>query len=168
MPTSLCSTTRCGPLPAPTPRVPCSSFVCRVVPAPSIPFLHPRQPSLSTRPSSLSHAPCVPLQYMLDPKVSGMVSRELDARSVVVFDEAHNIDNICVEAMSVSLDRHTLITAAKNLRKLEGCVKRFVCPACPSSRSLPLVGCLHRYHSFPTSPSPVLLSASCGSCACSA
>ncbi len=64
------------------------------------------------------------LQYMLDPKVSGMVSRELDARSVVVFDEAHNIDNICVEAMSVSLDRQTLVMAAKNLRKLEICVKR--------------------------------------------
>lgn len=63
-------------------------------------------------------------QYMLDPKVSGMVSRELDARSVVVFDEAHNIDNICVEAMSVSLDRQTLVMAAKNLRKLEICVKR--------------------------------------------
>jgi Rad3-related DNA helicase len=27
-----------------------------------------------------------------DPKVAGMVSRELEAESIVVFDEAHNID----------------------------------------------------------------------------
>jgi hypothetical protein len=76
-------------------------------------------------------------QYMLDPKVSGLVSRELDARSVVVFDEAHNIDNICVEALSVSLDRPTLLQSTKNLRKLELSVKRCASPF-PSSRSLAL------------------------------
>lgn len=27
-----------------------------------------------------------------------MVSRELDKECVVVFDEAHNIDNVCIEA----------------------------------------------------------------------
>ena len=32
-------------------------------------------------------------QYMLDPKISGLVSREMEKESVVVFDEAHNIDN---------------------------------------------------------------------------
>ena len=31
-------------------------------------------------------------QYMLDPKVAKMVSAELEAESIVVFDEAHNID----------------------------------------------------------------------------
>jgi hypothetical protein len=30
-------------------------------------------------------------QYMLDPKVSNLVSRDLEAESIVVFDEAHNI-----------------------------------------------------------------------------
>jgi DNA excision repair protein ERCC-2 len=37
---------------------------------------------------------------MIDPKVSGMVSREIDGNAIVVFDEAHNIDNICVEGFS--------------------------------------------------------------------
>ena len=63
---------------------------------------------------------------MLDPKVSGLVSRELDARSIVVFDEAHNIDNICVEALSVSIDRRALDLSTRNLRKLEISVKRSV------------------------------------------
>ena len=35
-------------------------------------------------------------QYMLDPKVSNLVSRELEKESIVVFDEAHNIDNVCI------------------------------------------------------------------------
>lgn len=34
---------------------------------------------------------------MLDPKISGLVSREIEKESIVVFDEAHNIDNICIE-----------------------------------------------------------------------
>ena len=74
-----------------------------------------------------THAPVLLSdQYMLDPKVSGLVSRELDARSIVVFDEAHNIDNICVEALSVSIDRRALDLSTRNLRKLEISVKRSV------------------------------------------
>jgi DNA excision repair protein ERCC-2 len=48
---------------------------------------------------------------MLDPKVAGLVSRELEAESVVVFDEAHNIDNICTEALSVTLTQVPFICA---------------------------------------------------------
>ena len=33
--------------------------------------------------------------YLLDPKIADVVSKELARNSVVVFDEAHNIDNIC-------------------------------------------------------------------------
>lgn len=29
-----------------------------------------------------------------------MVSRELDKECVIVFDEAHNIDNVCIEVNS--------------------------------------------------------------------
>jgi DNA excision repair protein ERCC-2 len=36
-------------------------------------------------------------QYMLDPKISSLISRDLQAESIVVFDEAHNIDNVCIE-----------------------------------------------------------------------
>jgi DNA excision repair protein ERCC-2 len=63
-------------------------------------------------------------QYMLDPKIATLISRELEDRSIVVFDEAHNIDNVCIEALSVTLDRRTLDTAARNLNSLEGDVKR--------------------------------------------
>ena len=33
-------------------------------------------------------------------QVSNMVSRELEKECIVVFDEAHNIDNVCIEARS--------------------------------------------------------------------
>lgn len=32
-------------------------------------------------------------------QVSQMVSREMERECVVVFDEAHNIDNVCIEAL---------------------------------------------------------------------
>lgn len=41
-------------------------------------------------------------------KVSGMVSRELERECIIVFDEAHNIDNVCIEDMSVNLRRQTI------------------------------------------------------------
>ena len=62
-------------------------------------------------------------QYMLDPKISGLVSREMEKESVVVFDEAHNIDNICIEALSVQLDARTVNAAAANLTSLTRAVK---------------------------------------------
>lgn len=34
-----------------------------------------------------------------DPKISNMVSKEIEKDSIVVFDEAHNIDNICIEVI---------------------------------------------------------------------
>lgn len=41
--------------------------------------------------------------YLLDPKIAELISRDLNPHSVVVFDEAHNIDNVCIESMSVCL-----------------------------------------------------------------
>lgn len=57
-------------------------------------------------------------QYVLDPKVAGLVSKELEAESIVVFDEAHNIDNVCIEALSVELDERSLDKATRCLGKL--------------------------------------------------
>lgn len=37
---------------------------------------------------------------------------------MVVFDEAHNIDNVCIEALSVSVRQQTLDGATRNLGKL--------------------------------------------------
>mmetsp|Transcript_27360 Transcript_27360/g.33406 ORF Transcript_27360/g.33406 Transcript_27360/m.33406 type:complete len:795 (-) Transcript_27360:280-2664(-) len=57
-------------------------------------------------------------QYMLDPKVANMVSKELEKECIVVFDEAHNIDNVCIEALSVNFNRRSLEAAAANVSKL--------------------------------------------------
>ncbi|TYI13782.1 hypothetical protein ES332_A08G081400v1 [Gossypium tomentosum] len=57
-------------------------------------------------------------QYLLDPKVAGIISKEMQKESVVVFDEAHNIDNVCIEALSVSVRRQTLEGATWNLSRI--------------------------------------------------
>ena len=44
-------------------------------------------------------------QYMLDPKIAGLISKELEKESIVVFDEAHNIDSVCIEALSVNIGK---------------------------------------------------------------
>jgi hypothetical protein len=50
--------------------------------------------------------------------VAGLVSRELEAESVVVFDEAHNIDNVCIESFSVTLNRKLLDLSQKSVNVL--------------------------------------------------
>lgn len=64
-------------------------------------------------------------QYLLDPKVAGIISKELQRETVVVFDEAHNIDNVCIEALSVSVRRQTIEGAKGNLRKINREIERF-------------------------------------------
>ena len=56
---------------------------------------------------------------MLDPKIAELVSKELSRESVVVFDEAHNIDNVCIESMSVNISKKTLDKASRNLANLQ-------------------------------------------------
>ena len=63
-------------------------------------------------------------QYLLDPKVSSLVSRELEKECVVVFDKAHNIDNVCIEALSVNLRQQTLDAAGRNITSLSGKIER--------------------------------------------
>ena len=53
--------------------------------------------------------------YLLDPKISTLISNEISKDSIVVFDEAHNIDNVCLEAMSIHLNRTTLELALRNV-----------------------------------------------------
>lgn len=64
-------------------------------------------------------------QYLLDPKVAGIISKEMQRESVVVFDEAHNIDNVCIEALSVSVRRQTLEGATRNLNKMAQEIERY-------------------------------------------
>ncbi|KAK9841666.1 hypothetical protein WJX74_009815 [Apatococcus lobatus] len=63
-------------------------------------------------------------QYMLDPKVANMVSRELEKECIVVFDEAHNIDNVCIEALSVNIRQQTLNLAGSNITRLRSAIDK--------------------------------------------
>jgi DNA excision repair protein ERCC-2 len=56
--------------------------------------------------------------YLLDPKVAENVSAELSKESIVVFDEAHNIDNVCIESLSIDLTRPMLESAARSVNKI--------------------------------------------------
>ncbi|PKA64061.1 DNA repair helicase UVH6 [Apostasia shenzhenica] len=64
-------------------------------------------------------------QYLLDPKVASIISKEMQRECVVVFDEAHNIDNVCIEALSVSIRRQTLDGATRNLNRIGQEIDRF-------------------------------------------
>ncbi|XP_062502096.1 general transcription and DNA repair factor IIH helicase subunit XPD-like isoform X2 [Corticium candelabrum] len=57
--------------------------------------------------------------YLLDPKIADVVSKELPKASVVVFDEAHNIDNVCIESMSVNISRRTLDQCSASVDSLQ-------------------------------------------------
>jgi DNA excision repair protein ERCC-2 len=63
-------------------------------------------------------------QYMLDPKVAKMVSKELESESIIVFDEAHNIDSVCIEALSVTINDRGLEQATRSLGRLSSEVSR--------------------------------------------
>jgi DNA excision repair protein ERCC-2 len=63
-------------------------------------------------------------QYMLDPKVAKMVSKELESESIIVFDEGHNIDSVCIEALSVTINDRGLDQATRSLGRLSSEVAR--------------------------------------------
>lgn len=62
--------------------------------------------------------------YLLDPKIAEAVSSQLSHNAVVVFDEAHNIDNACIESMSVKITRRSLEKCQQNVTKLSNEIKR--------------------------------------------
>ncbi|KAK0528371.1 TFIIH/NER complex ATP-dependent 5'-3' DNA helicase subunit [Tilletia horrida] len=56
--------------------------------------------------------------YLLDPKVAEQVSKEMSKDAIVVFDEAHNIDNVCIESLSIDLTRPMLDSAFRSINQL--------------------------------------------------
>ncbi|XP_026498197.1 general transcription and DNA repair factor IIH helicase subunit XPD [Vanessa tameamea] len=60
--------------------------------------------------------------YLLDPKIAEVVSKELNKEAVVVFDEAHNIDNVCIDSLSVKITRRTIDKSTQALQTLEKAV----------------------------------------------
>jgi DNA excision repair protein ERCC-2 len=57
--------------------------------------------------------------YLLDPKIAERVSKELSKDCIVVFDEAHNIDNVCIESLSIDLNEDSLRKAGRGAANLE-------------------------------------------------
>eukprot|EP01012_Entosiphon_sulcatum_P025031 TRINITY_DN30295_c0_g1_i1.p1 TRINITY_DN30295_c0_g1~~TRINITY_DN30295_c0_g1_i1.p1 ORF type:complete len:759 (+),score=178.92 TRINITY_DN30295_c0_g1_i1:41-2317(+) len=57
--------------------------------------------------------------YLLDPKIANVVSDKLPGNSVIVFDEGHNIDNVCIEVLSLNLSEETITGADSNLRAVQ-------------------------------------------------
>lgn len=60
--------------------------------------------------------------YLLDPKIAERVSRELSKDSIIIFDEAHNIDNVCIESLSLDLTDDILKRATRGASKLGAAV----------------------------------------------
>ncbi|GMM34555.1 TFIIH/NER complex ATP-dependent 5'-3' DNA helicase subunit [Saccharomycopsis crataegensis] len=61
--------------------------------------------------------------YLLDPKISERVSKELSKDAIVIFDEAHNIDNVCIESLSIDLTTDVLKKAGKGAGNLSKAIK---------------------------------------------
>lgn len=61
--------------------------------------------------------------YLLDPKIAEVVSKQMAKEVVVVFDEAHNIDNVCIDSMSVKINRRTIDRCSTALGKLDAHVQ---------------------------------------------
>ncbi|KAK9240259.1 hypothetical protein V1525DRAFT_395471 [Lipomyces kononenkoae] len=56
--------------------------------------------------------------YLLDPKIAERVSKELSKDSIIIFDEAHNIDNVCIESLSIDLTEGSLQRAIRGVNNL--------------------------------------------------
>lgn len=63
--------------------------------------------------------------YLLDPKIAEVVSKEMCRETCVVFDEAHNIDNVCIDSMSVKISRRILDRSLSSLTNLTKLVKEY-------------------------------------------
>lgn len=56
--------------------------------------------------------------YLIDPKIAERVSKDLSGDSIVIFDEAHNIDNVCIESLSMDITEDLLKKATKGANTL--------------------------------------------------
>ncbi|KAL2117013.1 hypothetical protein VTJ04DRAFT_9181 [Mycothermus thermophilus] len=57
--------------------------------------------------------------YLLDPKIAERVSKDLPKDAIIVFDEAHNIDNVCIESLSTDITEDSLQRASRGARFLD-------------------------------------------------
>lgn len=67
------------------------------------------------------HCDCIiyTYNYLIDPHIADVVSKNIPSNAIVIFDEAHNIDNVCIETLSIEVKRNTLENATKALKRIE-------------------------------------------------
>ena len=61
---------------------------------------------------------------MLDPKIANIVSAEMQKDSIIIFDECHNIDNVCIESFSLNINNRILDQANNSINILEQQIKK--------------------------------------------
>lgn len=71
--------------------------------------------------NNLSMFDCIiyPYNYLIDPTIYSIISKDLPKDAFVIFDEAHNIDSHCIEALSSEISRNTLEAGSKILSLIE-------------------------------------------------
>lgn len=57
--------------------------------------------------------------YLLDPKIAERVSKDFSKDNIIVFDEAHNIDNVCIESLSTDITEDSLRRATRGAQNLK-------------------------------------------------
>ncbi|PMB73483.1 DNA repair helicase RAD3 [Beauveria bassiana] len=57
--------------------------------------------------------------YLLDPKIAERVTKDFSKDCIVVFDEAHNIDNVCIESLSTDITEESLRRATRGAQNLK-------------------------------------------------
>ncbi len=56
--------------------------------------------------------------YLIDPQISGSFMKNLSKDTIVVFDEAHNIDDVCIEAYTLKVNNQILSSAGRNINSI--------------------------------------------------
>lgn len=74
---------------------------------------------LTTRKMQYCNVIIFSYHYLLDPKIAERVSRDFSNDCIIVFDEAHNIDNVCIEALSTDITEDSLRKATRGAQNLE-------------------------------------------------
>ena len=60
------------------------------------------------------------MQFVADRLNLLLIPENIKKDAIVVFDEAHNIDDVCIEAFSVKVNKLVLEKCSSNLNKLKG------------------------------------------------
>ena len=62
--------------------------------------------------------------YILDDRVSSVIFKNINNNSLIMIDEAHNIDDVCVDSKTIKIDSHTIHEAYINISDLEASTDR--------------------------------------------